>query len=471
MSKRDKKRYTERPSVHRQRAASRAPAKNKIRPRAVTRTNENSAPTKTGGEIFANGVMLDLIRDAADDEIKLIRSDGPNVSISARFDVNGRVLVPPTLDGDVMNAINLPSNATDYVSTAALFDDLRGLFQEHPGLSQESVSKAAFSSLATWFPEFAPPLLLVSAPDASGSRLLLEQLRCACRRSMIIGDITRSGIWSLPLWLHPTIIIARSNPTKDLLRVLRAMRQPGMRVPQKGQLLDVFCPIVLCTEEPVRDSWLLENSIQIELATTATRPRIAPQAPREISRDLQAKQLLYRLRNFVKVEHSDFDAPQLAFPTREIARALGDCIVDDRELQSRVVSLLEEQDEDTRVRRTTTFEAVVVETGLLFCHEKEKREWAYVGEFAKVSNAILEGRGEEIELEPRAVGDILRSVGLFTRRLGRAGRGILLVREIRRKIHELAWRFGVLSIEDGVDRCEFCSEARAQFGDSIRAGI
>jgi hypothetical protein len=215
----------------------------------------------------------------------------------------------------------------------------------------------------------------------------------------------------------------------------------------------------------------LENSLQIELMAAATRfPRIAPQALREISRDLQAKLLSYRLRNFGKIQHSDFDAPQLAFPTREIARALGDCIVDDHELQSGVIPLLEERDEDARVRRTTTFEAVVVEAALLFCHEKKKRDWAYVAEFATVANAILEGRGEQIELEPRAVGDILRSVGLFTRRLGRAGRGVLLVNEIRQKIHELAWRFRVLSIEDGVDRCGFCTEARAQFGDSICTG-
>jgi hypothetical protein len=472
MSKRERKRYIERPSVHGQRAARRTAAMNKIRPRAVTRTNTKFSHIETSGEIFTTGEMLELVRDAADDEIKLIRSDGPNVSISARFVVNGKVFVPPTQDDDVMKAINLPSDVADYGSTAALFDDLRRLFREHPGLSEESVSKAAVGSLATWFPECAPPLLLVSAPDASGSGLLLEQLRCACRRSEIIGDITRSGMWSLPLSLHPTIIIARPKVTKDLLRVLRAMTQPGVRVPQRGQLLDVFCPVVVCTEDPLGDSWLLENSLQIELMAAATRfPRIAPQALREISRDLQAKLLSYRLRNFGKIQHSDFDAPQLAFPTREIARALGDCIVDDHELQSGVIPLLEEQDEDARVRRTTTFEAVVVEAALLFCHEKKKRDWAYVAEFATVANAILEGRGEQIELEPRAVGDILRSLGLFTRRLGRAGRGVLLVSEIRRKIHELAWRFGVRSIKDRVDRCGFCSEARTRFGDSIRAGM
>ena len=472
MSKREMKVCLKRPSVPRQHAASRAAAMNKSQPRMVTRSNENPAPTETAGEIFPSGVMLDLIRDAADDKVKLMRSDGPNVSISDSFVLNGRVFIPPTVNDDVMRAINLPSNAADYGSTAALFDDLQRLFRAHPGLSEEAVSKAAFGVLATWFPECAPPLLLVSAPDPSGSRLLLEQLRYACRRSVIIGDVTRGGIWSLPLSLRPTLIIDRPKPTKDLPFVLRAMSRPGVRIPQRGHLLDVSCPLVLSTQEPISDSWLLEQSFQIEATASAARfPKVASQTLREVSLDLQPKLQSYRLRNFVKVQHCNFDAPQLAFPTREIARALGDCIVDDHELQSRVVALLEEQDEDTRVRRTTTFEAVVVEAGLLFCHEKEKRDWAYVAEFATVANAILEGRGEQIKLEPRAVGDVLRSVGLFTRRLGSAGRGVLLVNEIRRKIHQLAWRFGVRSIDDGVDRCEFCSETRTRFGDSIRAGM
>jgi hypothetical protein len=471
MSESKRKTYIESPGVHGQRAARRTAARNKIRPRAVAGSTKDPVPTETSGEVFTSGAMLELVRNSDPDQIKLAHWDGSSTSICTRVDLDGRTFVPPALNDDVLRMINLPSNAADYGSTAALFDDLRRLFQEHPGLSEEGASKVAFCALASWFPESTPPLLLVSAPDASESRLLLEQLRCVCRRSVIIGDVTRSGMWSLPLSLRPTIIIARPKPTKDLLPILRVMSQPGARVPQRGQLLDVFCPVVLCMENPISDSWLLESSVQVELMATATRfPKIAPRALQEISRDFQAKLLAYRLRNFVKIQHSTFDAPQLAFPTREIARVLGDCIVDDHEPQSRVISLLEKQDEDVRVRRTTSFEAVVVEAALVFCHEKKKRDWAYVAEFATVANAILEGRGEQIKLEPRAVGDILRSVGLFTRRLGCAGRGVLLVSEIRRKIHELACRFGVRSVDDGVDRCGFCTEARAQFGDLIRAG-
>ncbi len=83
-----------------------------------------------------------------------------------------------------------------------------------------------------------------------------------------------------------------------------------------------------------------------------------------------------------------------------------------------------------------------------------------MGEIATIANGIFKGRGEFIELEPRAVGDILRSGGLFTQRLGRAGRGIVLTRGNRKKLHELAWAFDVRSLEDTVKRCEFCFDVR-----------
>jgi len=78
------------PGSRGQRAARRIAATNKIRSRTFTRGNENPSPIETCGEIFATGMMLELVRDAADDEIKLISSGGGNVSISSRFDVNGK---------------------------------------------------------------------------------------------------------------------------------------------------------------------------------------------------------------------------------------------------------------------------------------------------------------------------------------------------------------------------------------------
>ena len=128
-------------------------------------------------------------------------------------------------------------------------------------------------------------------------------------------------------------------------------------------------------------------------------------------------------------------------------------------MQSRLVELLKPQELDAGVRNSTSIIRVVIEAGLAFCHDK-KRESAFVGDVSDLSNGILHGRGETVELEPRAVGDILRSLGLFMQRLGRAGRGILLLNETRGKIHQLARAHEVRCSEVVADGCPVCIELR-----------
>ena len=159
---------------------------------------------------------------------------------------------------------------------------------------------------------------------------------------------------------------------------------------------------------------------------------------------------------------SQFDAPELTSPAREIARTLGSCVVDDADLQARVIPLLQEHDDEHRADSSLTMHAIVVEAGLFLCHEN-KRESAYVGEVTTISNGILKGRGETLELEPRTVGHILRAMGLHTKRLGEAGRGIFFLKETRRRIHRLAWSYGVRSVQNGgIVGCPLCSEAQSE---------
>jgi hypothetical protein len=233
---------------------------------------------------------------------------------------------------------------------------------------------------------------------------------------------------------------------------------------QKGELRDVFCATVICTAESLEDEWLIDDMIQVAVAPSGRDfPALDPQRLDHTGRELQAQLLQYRLHNFAKVKASTFDAPRLAYPARHIARTVGACIVDDPEVESRITSLFQDQDADSRVRDSTRISSVVIEAALVLCHEKE-RSSALVGEMATLSNAIFKGRDETIELEARAVGSILRSIGLFTERIGSAGRGLLLTKDMRRRIHELAWRHNVLSVQHQTeDLCKYCGEARAQF--------
>ena len=83
-----------------------------------------------------------------------------------------------------------------------------------------------------------------------------------------------------------------------------------------------------------------------------------------------------------------------------------------------------------------------------------------MGEITDIVNGILKGRGQNIAPDPRAVGHQLRAVGLFSVRLNRAGRGIRFTSEIRRKIHNLADAYNVLTPLNKAG-CEFCAETKS----------
>jgi hypothetical protein len=302
------------------------------------------------------------------------------------------------------------------------------------------------------------------SPDGYSSTLLLQLLRYTCRRSLHLGEISLNTVGSLPLSFRPTLLIDQRPATKQLYRLIRAITRPDALTLQKGQLQNICCSAVVCTGEPLTDEWVVDDLIQVALAPSGGHfPIVDPQYLNDTGCELQAQLLQYRLHNFSRVRASIFDAPRLAYPTRHFARTLGGCLVDDPTAELRITSLLQDDDADSRVRDSTRISSVVVEAALFLCHDK-KRSAALVGEIATVSNGIFNGRDETIELEARAVGSILRSVGLFTQRIGSAGRGLLLTTDMRRRIHELAWLHNVLSIQHQVeDFCKYCKEARLQF--------
>jgi hypothetical protein len=197
-------------------------------------------------------------------------------------------------------------------------------------------------------------------------------------------------------------------------------------------------------------------------------PKFDPQWMAESAQKLQGKLRRYREINLARVRDSHFDAPQFRSPMREIASMLGNSIVDAPSLQRCVLTLLEPQDLDVRTRRTDSLEAIVIEAALFLSHEG-RRTQARAGEIATIVNGILKGRGETVELDPRAVGYTLRALGLFSVRLGRAGRGIRFTKEVRRSIHGLARSYDVRTALDN-SACEFCAEASSRIGDTPDRG-
>jgi hypothetical protein len=353
-----------------------------------------------------------------------------------------------------------PAEPIDFGATGQLFNDLRDFLSLHPGLTADSVLKLTYFLFAICFPECAGiwPFAAVVSPDTVASSLLLRMFGAVSIDSLRIGEITLNALLTLPQSPRPSfLLIDQLATSREFERLLRIMSRPGSPILRKGQFHDVSIPTLVCTAEPLRDRWLLDQAVQITLAPTrGPLPNFESQILGESAVTLREKLVRYREKNLATVCNSHCETPHLGSPMREIANMLANSIVDDAALQRLVPMLLAPQDRDVRIRRTDSVLAIEIEAAFLLSHKPKCRE-ALIGKITMIANGIFRERGENIELDPREMGNHLRAVGLFSERLGSAGRGIQFTKEVRRNLHDLARAYDVRTIP--TNPCEFCVEA------------
>jgi hypothetical protein len=75
-------------------------------------------------------------------------------------------------------------------------------------------------------------------------------------------------------------------------------------------------------------------------------------------------------------------------------------------------------------------------------------------------NRIAKARGESLSYSAEIIGHRLKKIGLFTRRLGKAGNGLNLDVATTTRVHELAAVYGVegLDQDDNNLHCAQCIE-------------
>ena len=293
------------------------------------------------------------------------------------------------------------------------------------------------------------PCISLASPAPVELVAVLQLLSAFCRHALLLGEVSPLGLHELPSELQITLLINHSGMSSKTQQFLNTYMYRGVPVARNGHLKDLFGLNVVAGNTHAN---FLENAIQIDIP-----PRLGglpamldEKAHQQLVSEFQSKLLMYRLKNFRRIAASQFDVPHFSSPTREIARALGVCIID-KKLREELVGLLEEQDQSTRAERSTDERAVVLEALLVLCHEH--KESVYVGEVRDMANAILREREERGDLTYKDVGRQLKALRLFTKRLNKFGRGINLWENICKRIHRLAFEYTVLSVEQGQECC------------------
>jgi hypothetical protein len=275
----------------------------------------------------------------------------------------------------------------------------------------------------------------------------------------MVGQLTPNSLRSFPVDLRPTLLIDQPGIAASTLDVLQATSLHGVRIPSKGELLDLFCSKVLYASEDADGAQLGETTLRVSLPPLhGPFPVLTTEEQEAIATKFQPKFLAFRCQNILKVQHSGCDFPEFASSVRILARILGAPIVDAPELQADLEPYLRRLQEELQGARAFVPKCVVIEALLHLCHEQVEK--AQVRKISEVANAILVGRGEKGDLAPEQVGRILRKLGLPLNRSAK-GSTLALNQAVHKKTHELAKQHSVAAVQVGLQKCPTCE---GQFG-------
>lgn len=441
--------------AHREgRRPSRKSSRTRIRDAAAA---DRPSAIETTGELFSDGRGIELIRDAETGCLNLLFFDGETCTLAPRVEYMGRMYAPADVSPSILRAVTWPTKSTPYGSTDQLFTAVREPLTNH-GFPTEVALCATYFVFPTWFPECLPaaPCLSITGPRPEAN-LLLQLLGCLVRRALPLAEVSRAGLCSLPMGLQPTLLIDLEHLSPSTRRLLSASNSPNAYVPWRGALVNLYSAKAIYRGDSLGDGLFGDAALRINLAPSRGRlPILDASTQQEIASELQSRLVAYRSRNIGKVRESEFDLPAFGSPTRILARVLGACIVDAPDLQAGLVPLLEEHEEKIRAARWVDLRCVVLEALVFHCHRGQE-DRVYVGEITRTAAVIQKGRGETAQLEPRAIGHLLRSFGFCLRRDSK-GWALALTDTVRRRIHRLARDFDLSAVREGVAMCGHCAE-------------
>lgn len=419
---------------------------------------KQSHPIATGGEVLPDGSLLEIVRDPSEArDLALLRWDGERATVAPEMMVGGRRYVPVDIDPSLWRYLRFPSGFVAYGSTAQLFDRIRGLIAKYSGLTDRYTELLTYFAFSTFFVDCLQtvPCVILHGCAAAEAVALLRLLSWICRHPVLLTDI---GL-SVPECLTPTRLICQ--PHTNLERLLAPLQLSGFVTSRYGSVHEICSATAIYLRDGELRSPFRDCCLRIPIAPSRLLvSRSDEQREAVLLKELQNQLFSYRLMHFGKVKASDFDVPEFSGSVRGLARALGACIVEAPDLQSSLVTQLEAHDEDVRLDRAGEIESILVEGLLVCCHER--RSDVHVIELADLANDILSRHGEPLQLSARKVGGKLKNLGFRTERLDSAGRGLYVLGENCKRIHELGKMYGVPSLRPGLPGCPHCQQLPAR---------
>jgi hypothetical protein len=412
---------------------------------------------ETFGEAMP-GLMLESVVDPDHPDHHLLHSwNGRRTTTASRVVHEGVSYVPKKLNGGLAQSVRFAHPSLPFGSPAKLISSLRDFLSSYARLQPEAADLLVAFGLASWFCDCMPvaPVLCLFGPDSAVSRVL-RLLACFCRRPVLLGDVDFEGLATLPNRLGATLLINQRDLGRRVQRALLASNRRHFCMLRGRGRLDLYGAKAFSCEDFLVDEYGLRVSVSPAQDTLPSPPDSEEQA---VAQSFQTKLLRYRMVYYERVSASSVDCGAFVPEMREEANAWLAPIFDCRQLSKSVFDEILRQSQEAAGARFFDPKCVVAEAALFFCHKPDVAHF-FVGELAEKINDLLQGRHEESKLSAKKVGLVLRELGLQSERVVE-GYKVVLTDVVRERIHQLAFDYQVLALEDGVLRCHYCREESA----------
>ena len=407
-------------------------------------------PFATAGEVFADGAMIELVGGANSAHPQLVLWNGSTEITGTVVEYRGQQYEPAKIDGSILRQLTLPARCCPHGSTRKFLAEICNLMKDLVGLNEKSASLAARIVLCSAVVDALSiaPALVITGPDTARASRLVTLLRCLCWRSISLTSVTPASFCSLASGVRFTFLISQTSVSDNLRKLLDDSSNRDRKIPFRGRLLDLFGVQVIRSDSFFADSLPL-RSIQISVTPTEVAlPAFDQDAQRRVATEFQAKLLSFRRANLGAAERLSFDASKFSSALRDLARGFAAATPDDPELQAEVFVLLREEDAESRSARWTDLRAITVEA-VLVAWKESPGEAVYVSEISNLAQAILSGRGEDLTIDPGAIGKCLKALGFATEPRDAKGRKLRLSKAVHEHALRLARELDVPGPEVG----------------------
>jgi hypothetical protein len=431
----------------------------KLPPAAQSLTQE------TQFEVLPDGTLVDLIRETSGDLAFVVCRNGSS-TFHSTFQNGDVTLVPPKVHRSFIDAVRLPKMLGASETPRTLLSEIDALLSTYLDLATSDRKLLGYFSLSTCLADLQPvaPYLWIVGPFSSGKSTLFRLLSAICRRSVVAGEISTAALYTLNTNLRPTLLLdefepAADAPSRSLQRLLRNGSSQGQRVFRGSRAYDVFGPKAIASRQGAGDAALASRGLVVAMRPTGRDlPALDPEVLEGIADRLQPKLLTFRLENYARVKPVALASSCLTPRMRDIARALALPLLGDPELERDLLEIIKAHDAQAMVDRHGEPEWIVMTALLGIIHRRGAGSALLT--VNKLTSAVefqLAQAGESYHLKPRKVGEILRSLGFPTQRLGCLGRGLRISKNLVRSIHITAKNLGICRADtllpEDIDGC------------------